>query len=51
MKKEKAINVKVTERDLEMLEFLREEHDINISSLLRDCFRKRYKQLKNKKRQ
>jgi len=42
MLKKKMISVKLTKTESEMLKKMREDHDINISSFLRKCIRKRY---------
>ena len=45
MKKDKRFNLKITERDDEMVTELRENYDINMSSILRECIRKTYKDI------
>jgi len=47
--KKKLINFKVDKRDYDMIEDIRENYHINISSLIRDLLIGYYKKLKHEK--
>lgn len=47
MKKDKTYVFKITKKDSEMMKYLRNEHNVNISALLRKSIEKKYKELKN----
>jgi hypothetical protein len=43
------IVVKLDKEEFQMVKYLRENHDINISSYLRKCIKERYNELKKNK--
>ena len=43
--REKMISIKLSIEEAEMLEMMREDQDINISSYLRKCIRNKYDEL------
>jgi len=45
MKKDIMIAIKVSKDDKRMIEFLRAEHNINISSFIRSCIINKYNEL------
>jgi len=45
MKKDIMIAIKVSKDDKRMIEFLRTEHNINISSFIRSCIINKYNEL------
>lgn len=42
MRKDVVFSVKITEKEKEMKKILFEDHDINISSIVRRCIRDKY---------
>jgi len=46
MKKNKMISVKVTEKDFQILNEMRNDYDLNVSYLIREAIRKEYKKIK-----
>jgi len=48
MVKDKMIVIKLDKEEMEMVKFIREEHDMNISSFLRKCIKIKYNELKKK---
>jgi len=48
MKKDKMIGIKLDQEEEKMVQYLREKYDMNISSYLRKCIKKRYNELKEK---
>ena len=48
MKKDKMIGINVDKEEREMIRFLREEFDMNISSFLRKCIKNKHNELKRR---
>jgi len=51
MKKDKVFSVKITEKEEKMKRILFEDHDINISSIVRRCIRDKYYEFYPKERE